>query len=167
MCCSNKYAETVIMRSMRVQGPDEADGNPVHLLRHTHGKCSTACGQDKTESTAGDLVYQKWDRDCEIIPPFGYSGNKKTEHERWNSILCLLCNVCKHLLNLLFRILWDKDNKLICMCNSREASKCYSWYSPGHYWQCDSQMIITIQHWWCICKWTVLGLAKKTLSVEE
>ena len=21
------------------QGPDEADGNPVHLLRHPHGEC--------------------------------------------------------------------------------------------------------------------------------
>ena len=27
------------------QGPDEADGNPVHLLRHTHGKRGAAGGQ--------------------------------------------------------------------------------------------------------------------------
>ncbi len=41
------------MRSMRVQGPDEADGNSVHLLRHTHGKRGAAGGQDRTESTTG------------------------------------------------------------------------------------------------------------------
>ena len=36
--------------------PDEADGNPVHLLRHTHGKRSSAGGQDRTESTAGSYL---------------------------------------------------------------------------------------------------------------
>lgn len=41
------------------QGPDEADGNPVHLLRHTHGKLGAAGGQDRTESTAGGLLRRK------------------------------------------------------------------------------------------------------------
>ena len=59
MCCSNKYAETVIMHSMSVQGPDEAYGNSVHLLRHTHGKRGAAGRQDRTESTDGGLVCQK------------------------------------------------------------------------------------------------------------
>ena len=31
-----------------VQGQDEADGNPVHLLRHPHGKRGQAGGQDRT-----------------------------------------------------------------------------------------------------------------------
>lgn len=53
MCCSNKYAETVIMRLMRVQGPDVVDGNPVHLLWHPHSKRCAAGGQDRTESTTG------------------------------------------------------------------------------------------------------------------
>ena len=41
------------------QGPDEADGNPVHLLRHPHGKRGAAGGQDRTESTAGGLLKRK------------------------------------------------------------------------------------------------------------
>ena len=38
------------------QGPDEVDGNPVHLLRHPHGKRGATGGQDRTESTAGGLL---------------------------------------------------------------------------------------------------------------
>ena len=38
------------------QGSDEADGNPVHLLRHPHGKRGAAGGQDRAESTAGGLL---------------------------------------------------------------------------------------------------------------
>lgn len=41
------------------QGSDEADGNPVHLLRHPHGKRSAAGGQDRSESTAGGLLKRK------------------------------------------------------------------------------------------------------------
>ena len=41
------------------QGPDEADGNPVHLLRHPHGKRGAAGGQDRAESTAGGLMKRK------------------------------------------------------------------------------------------------------------
>ena len=48
------------MRSMRVQGLDEAYGNSVHLLRHTHGERGTAVGQDRAESTAGGLLKRKY-----------------------------------------------------------------------------------------------------------
>ena len=41
------------------QGPDEADGNPVHLLRHPHGKRGAAGGQDRAESTAGACLKRK------------------------------------------------------------------------------------------------------------
>ena len=41
------------------QGPDEADGNPVHLLRHSHGKRGAAGRQDRAESTAGGLLKRK------------------------------------------------------------------------------------------------------------
>ena len=42
------------------QGSDEADGNPVHLLRHPHGKRGAAGRQDRTESTAGSLLKRKY-----------------------------------------------------------------------------------------------------------
>lgn len=32
-----------------VYGQDETDGNPVHLLRHPHGKRGQAGGQDRTK----------------------------------------------------------------------------------------------------------------------
>ena len=41
------------------QGPDEADGNPVHHLWYPYGKPGAAGGQDRTESTAGGLVKRK------------------------------------------------------------------------------------------------------------
>ena len=41
------------------QGPDEANGNPVHLLRHTHGKRGAAGGHDRTESTLGTCLKRK------------------------------------------------------------------------------------------------------------
>ena len=41
------------------QGPDEADGNPVHLLRHSHGKRGAAGGQYRAESTAGTCLKTK------------------------------------------------------------------------------------------------------------
>ena len=47
------------LRPKESQGPDEADGNPVHLLRHPHGKCGAAGGQDRAESTAGGLMKRK------------------------------------------------------------------------------------------------------------
>ena len=42
------------------QGPDEVAGNPVHLLRHPHGKRGAAGGQDRAESTAGDFLKRKY-----------------------------------------------------------------------------------------------------------
>ena len=40
-----RHAERAL-RPEAGQGPDEADGNHVHLLRHTHGKCGAVGGQD-------------------------------------------------------------------------------------------------------------------------
>ena len=42
------------------QGPDEADGNPVHLLRHTHGKRGAAGRQNRAESTFGGCLKRKY-----------------------------------------------------------------------------------------------------------
>ena len=47
------------LRLAASQGPDEADGNPVHLLRHSYGKRGAAGGQDRAESTAGGLLKRK------------------------------------------------------------------------------------------------------------
>ena len=48
------------LRPEASQGPDEADGNPVQILRHPHGKRGAAGGQDRAESTAGDLLKRKF-----------------------------------------------------------------------------------------------------------
>ena len=48
------------LRPEASQGPDEVDGNPVHLLRNTHGKRCAAGGQDRAESTAGGLMKRKY-----------------------------------------------------------------------------------------------------------
>ena len=48
------------LRPEASQGPDEADGNPVHLLRHPHGKRGAAGRQDRAESTAGGLLKRKY-----------------------------------------------------------------------------------------------------------
>ena len=47
------------LRPEASQGPDEVDGNPVHLLRHPHGKRGAAGRQDRTESTAGACLKRK------------------------------------------------------------------------------------------------------------
>ena len=47
------------LRTEASQDPDEADGNPVHLLRHPHGKRGAAGGQNRTESTPGGLPKRK------------------------------------------------------------------------------------------------------------
>lgn len=39
--------------------PDEADGNPAHLLRHSHGKHGSAGGQNRAENTAGACLKRK------------------------------------------------------------------------------------------------------------
>ena len=48
------------LRPEASQGPDEVDGNPVHLLRHPHGKRGAAGRQDRAESTAGGLLKRKY-----------------------------------------------------------------------------------------------------------
>ena len=49
------------LRPEAIQGPEEADGNPVHLLlRHPHGKRGAAGGQDRAESTAGGCLKRKY-----------------------------------------------------------------------------------------------------------
>ena len=48
------------LRPKASQGPDEVDGNPVHLLRHPHGKLGAVGGQDRAESTAGGLLKRKY-----------------------------------------------------------------------------------------------------------
>ena len=47
------------LRPKASQGPDEVDGNPVHLLRHPHGKRGAAGRQDRTESAIGGLLKRK------------------------------------------------------------------------------------------------------------
>ena len=41
------------------QGPDEADGIPVHLHRHSHGKRGAASGQNRAERTSGGCLKRK------------------------------------------------------------------------------------------------------------
>ena len=48
------------LRAITPQGMDEADGDPVHLLRHPHGKRGAAGGQDRAESTAGGCLKRKY-----------------------------------------------------------------------------------------------------------
>ena len=48
------------LRPKAGQGPDEADGNPVHVLRHSHGKRGAAGRQNRAESTAGGLLKRKY-----------------------------------------------------------------------------------------------------------
>ena len=50
----------IAVRPEAGQGPDEADGNPVRLLRHPYCKRGAAGGQDRAESTAGDLLKRKY-----------------------------------------------------------------------------------------------------------
>ena len=47
------------LRPKASQGPDEVDGNPVHLLRHPHGKRGAAGGQNRAESTVGGIMKRK------------------------------------------------------------------------------------------------------------
>ena len=48
------------LRPEASQGPDEADGNPIHLLRHQHGKYGAVGRQDRAESTACGLLKRKY-----------------------------------------------------------------------------------------------------------
>ena len=65
--CSFRFAHWQItmdlseraLRPEASQCPDEVDRNPVHLLRHPHGKRCAAGGQDRAESTAGGILKRK------------------------------------------------------------------------------------------------------------
>ena len=48
------------LRPEASQGPDEADRNLVHLLRHPHGKRGAVGGQDRAESAAGACLKRKY-----------------------------------------------------------------------------------------------------------
>ena len=48
------------LRPKEGQGSDEVDGNPVHLLRHSHGKRGAASGQNRAESTSGGCLKRKY-----------------------------------------------------------------------------------------------------------
>ena len=48
------------LRPKASQGPDEVDGNPVHLFRNPHGKRGAAGRQDRAESTAGGCLKRKY-----------------------------------------------------------------------------------------------------------
>ena len=49
------------------QGSDDADGNPVHLLRHPHGKRGAAGGQDRTEVEFGGCLTLKYAVNAELL----------------------------------------------------------------------------------------------------
>ena len=48
-----------VLRCQKGQGQDEADGNPVHLLRHPHGKRGAVGGQDRTKGSFGGCLTLK------------------------------------------------------------------------------------------------------------
>ena len=57
-------------RSLRCpegQGQDESDGNPVHLLRHPHGKRGAAGGQDRTKGASGGCLTLKLAVNAELL----------------------------------------------------------------------------------------------------
>ena len=55
------------LRSPEGQGQDEADGNPVHLLRHPHGKRGPAGGQDRTKGSFGVCLILKLAVNAELL----------------------------------------------------------------------------------------------------
>ena len=55
------------LRSLKGQGQDEADGNPLHLLRHPHGKRGSAGGQDRTKGAFGGCLTLKLAVNAELL----------------------------------------------------------------------------------------------------
>lgn len=55
------------LRSPKGQGQDEADGNPLHLLRHPHGKCGPVGGQDRTKGAFGGCLILKLAVNAELL----------------------------------------------------------------------------------------------------
>ena len=56
--CLVRYTERAL-RPEEIQGSDEADGNPVHLLRYTYGKHGAAGRQDRVEISSGGCLKRK------------------------------------------------------------------------------------------------------------
>ena len=56
-----------VLLSPEGQGQDEADGNPVHLLRHPHGKRGAAGGQDITKGAFGSCLTLKLAVNAELL----------------------------------------------------------------------------------------------------
>ena len=55
------------LRSPEGQGQDEADGNPVHLHRHPHGKRGAVGGQDRTKVAFGGCLTLKLAVNAELL----------------------------------------------------------------------------------------------------
>ena len=55
------------LRSPKGQHQDEADGNPVHLLRHPHGKRGAVGGQDRTKGVFGGCLTLKLAVNAELM----------------------------------------------------------------------------------------------------
>ena len=55
------------LRSPEGQGQDEADGNPLHLLRHPHGKRGAVDGQDRTKGAFGGCLTLKLAVNAELM----------------------------------------------------------------------------------------------------
>lgn len=55
------------LRSPEGQGKDEADGNPLHLLRHPHGKRGATGGQDRTKGAIGCCLTLKLAVNAELL----------------------------------------------------------------------------------------------------
>ena len=56
------------LRSPEGQGQDEADGNPLHLLRHPHGKRGATGGQDRTKGAFGGCLTLKLAVNAVLLP---------------------------------------------------------------------------------------------------
>ena len=55
------------VRYQEGQGQDEADGNPLHLLRHPHGKRGAAGRQDRTNGAFGSCLTLKLAVNAELL----------------------------------------------------------------------------------------------------
>ena len=66
------------LRSCREKHATEADGNPLHLLRHSHGKRSSVSGQDRAKSAFGGCLTRKLEVTAELLWGELYSLHKKT-----------------------------------------------------------------------------------------
>ena len=70
------------LRPEASQSTDEADGNPVHLLRHTHGKRGVAGRQDRAESTSGGCLKRKYAH-RKVLSRGNYASAIENEQTIW------------------------------------------------------------------------------------